>query len=42
MINDIFPEKLDNAYKNVPPTEDSVVCVFNDKGEILLKIGENG
>ena len=42
MINDIFPEKLDNTYKNAPPTVDSVVCVFNDKGEILLKIDENG
>ena len=42
MINDIFPKKLDNTYKNAPPTEDSVVCVFNDKGEILLKLDENG
>lgn len=42
MINDIFPEKLDNAYKNVPPSEDSVICVFNDSDELLLKIDSCG
>ncbi len=40
MINDIFPQKLDNAYKNEKPTADSVVCCFDSDGKMLMRLND--
>lgn len=36
MIQDIYPSKLHNEYKNYAMTEDDFLFVFNGKGETLL------
>ncbi len=41
MIQDIFPHKLDNAYKNLTPEENDFVVVFRDKSVAVEKISED-
>ncbi len=37
MIQDIYPSKLDNAYKNLKMEEDDIALVFDVDGRILLR-----
>lgn len=40
MIQDIFPRKYNNTYKEVPVKSDSHILVFHDK-EVLVKLNDN-
>lgn len=36
MIQDIYPSKLDNGYKNIKPEDNDLILVFNDEGKIYV------
>ena len=41
MIQDIYPSKLDNSYKNIKPEGQDFVLLFDDEGKAYLG-SENG
>ncbi|MBP3807307.1 MAG: NAD(+) diphosphatase [Eubacterium sp.] len=36
MIQDIYPSKLDNSYKNIKPEDKDFILVFNDEGKAYV------
>ena len=40
MIQDIYPSKLDNVYKNRTPEPDDLILVFDDEGKVFADIRE--
>ncbi len=41
MIQDIYPSKLDNGYKNLKMEEDDIALIFDDEGRILIRDPED-
>ncbi len=40
MIQDIYPEKLDNSYVNIQPSEGDTLLFYDEKGRVLLSFDE--
>lgn len=41
MIQDIYPSKLDNVYRDQKPEEDDFVLVFDKEGKVFVRIRDN-